>query len=112
MLGESPTNIVAAAEPEVVRDRRNPLGFRVAELSNETQQVTGLSGVRIAELNEGPGRDAGLQNGDVIVSLNREEVSSPESFAEIASSLPESGFVPIRIVREGQGTTMALELQP
>ncbi len=112
VLGDSPTNIVAAAEPAVVRDRRNPLGFRVSELSAETQQVTGLSGVRIAELNDGPGRDAGLQNGDVIVSLNRQDVTSPESFAEIASSLPESGFVPIRIVREGQGTTMALELAP
>jgi hypothetical protein len=30
----------------------------------------------------------------------------------VASNLPDSGFVPIRIIREGQGTTMALELDP
>lgn len=111
-LGSSPTNIVASNTPEVVRDRRNPLGFRVSELSEETRQVTGLSGVRIAELNNGPGREAGLLEGDVIVSLNRQEIGSTEEFAAVANSLPESGFVPIRIVREGQGTTLALELTP
>jgi serine protease Do len=53
-----------------------------------------------------------LREGDVIVALNRREVSSTEQFAEIARSLPGNGFVPIRIVREGQATTMALELAP
>jgi len=99
-------------EPEVVRDRRNPLGFRVRELSEETRQVTGLQGVRIAELNEGPGREAGLREGDVIVALNRQQVNDAEEFAAIASELPETGFVAIRIVREGQATTLALELSP
>jgi serine protease Do len=111
-LGSSPTNVVAAAEPEVVRDRRNPLGFRVAELSTETRQVTGLNGVRIAEISGGPGRDAGLLEGDVIVALNRQEISSTEQFAQVADNLPEAGFVSIRIIREGQGTTLALELSP
>lgn len=112
VLGDSPTNEVAANTPEQVRDRRNPLGFRVTELSDETRQVTGLSGVRIAELEAGPGRTAGLQEGDVIVSLNRQTITSTQQFAQVAESLPDSGFVPIRIVREGQGTTLALELAP
>lgn len=109
-LGSSPTNVVASTEPEIARDRGNPLGFRVAELSAEARQISGLSGVRIAELSEGPGREAGLREGDVIVALNRREVANTEQFAQIASTLPESGFVPIRIVREGQATTLALEL--
>ncbi len=112
VLGSSPTNSVAVAEPVVVRERGNPLGFRVSELSDDMRRVTGLSGVQIAELNEGPGREAGLLVGDVIVSLNRQEIDSADKFALVASDLPESGFVPVRIVREGQGTTMALELAP
>ena len=112
VLGSSPTNIVAVAEPEVVRERINPLGFRVSELSDDVRRVTGLSGVQIAELNAGPGREAGLLVGDVIVSLNRQEIDSAAKFASVASNLPSSGFVPVRIVREGQGTTMALELDP
>jgi len=111
-LGSSPTNIIAAVSPEPARDRGNPLGFRVNELSAETKQVTGLSGVRIAEIVDGPGREAGLVEGDVIVALNRRDIASTEQFAEIANQLPASGFVPIRIIREGQGTTMALELSP
>lgn len=111
-LGSSPTNAVASVSREPARDRRNPLGFRVTELSDETRQVTGISGVRIAEIGAGPGRNAGLAEGDVIVALNRREVTSAEEFAEIADQLPESGFVSIRIIREGQGTTMALELSP
>ena len=112
VLGSSPTNVVASETPDVPRDRGNPLGFRVAELGEEARQISGLSGVRIAELSEGPGREAGLQEGDVIVSLNRREVTSTEQFAQIASDLPETGFVPIRIVREGQATTLALEMAP
>lgn len=112
VLGSSPTNIMVAAQPEITKERGNPLGFRVTDLSEETRQVTGLGGVRITELNEGPARDAGLLVGDVVVALNRQEVTSSTEFAEVANNLPESGFVPIRIVREGQGTTMALELSP
>lgn len=112
VLGSSPTNSVAVAEPEVVRERGNPLGFRVSELSDDVRRVTGISGVQIAELNDGPGREAGLVVGDVIVSLNRQDIDSADKFASVASDLPSSGFVPIRIVREGQGTTMALELNP
>jgi len=112
VLGSSPTNIVAATQPEVTKDRSNPLGFRVTELSEETRQVVGIKGVRIAELDEGPGRDAGLLVGDVVVALNRQEIASSIEFSSVASNLPESGFIPIRIIREGQGTTMALELSP
>ena len=112
VLGSSPTNSVAVAEPEVVRERGNPLGFRVSELSDDMRRVTGLSGVQIAELDEGPGREAGLLAGDVIVSLNRQEIDSADKFVSVAGNLPNSGFVPIRIIREGQGTTMALELDP
>lgn len=112
ILGNSPTNSVMAAGSEVVRESSNPLGFRVSELSADVRRVSGLSGVQITELNDGPGREAGLLIGDVIVSLNREAIDSADLFASVASNLPGSGFIPIRIVREGQGTTLALELGP
>ncbi|MFT4863384.1 MAG: serine protease Do [Pseudohongiellaceae bacterium] len=112
VLGSSPTNEIAPEEPEVVRENRNPLGFRVTELDDELRRIAGISGVSIAELTAGPGRDAGLLEGDVIVALNRQELSSTEEFAAIASRLPESGFVSIRIMREGQAYTLALELMP
>ena len=112
VLGSSPTNMAAAEAPTARIERGNPLGFRVADLREETRQITGLDGVRIVELDDGPGREAGLLEGDVIVALDRQAVVSPDRFAEVVRNLPEVGFVPIRIVREGQATTLVLELSP
>ena len=111
-LGSSPTNVVASVSRQPSQKRENPLGFQVAELSDETKQVTGVSGVRITDMDDGPGRAAGLLEGDVIVALNRQVIVSEESFSAIIEELPPTGFVPVRILREGQGPTMALALSP
>ena len=112
VLGSSPTNESSVAVVDTAPERANPLGFKVAELSDETRQVAGIDGVRVAQVEDGPGREAGLQEGDVVTSLNREPVTSVSEFAAIAEALPESGFVQIRIMRQGQGTTLSLELKP
>ena len=111
-LGSSPTNAAASQTPEVIREKRNPLGFRVAELGREIRQIAGVNGVRVAEIGPGPGREAGLMEGDVIMALNRKELNSTGEFAEIANALSETGFVHIRIFREGQAYTLNLELTP
>lgn len=112
ILGDSPMNAVAQVSPEPIQERVNPLGFRVADLSEEARQVSGLSGVRITELSNGPGKEAGLQQDDVIVALNRQQTPDRDVFSRVEQSLPDSGFVPIRIVRGGQATTLAIELTP
>ena len=111
-LGSSPTNVAASRDAGVIRQSSNPLGLRVAELGEEARRVSGLSGVRIMEVSPGPGLQAGLREGDVIVSLNRQKITSTGQFARIARSLPDTEFIPIRIVREGQATTLALQLPP
>ena len=112
VLGSSPTNEASIVVEDNPPERANPLGFKISELSEETRQVAGIDGVRIAQVEEGPGREAGLREGDVVVSLNRQPVPSVSDFASVAESLPASGFVQIRIVRQGQGTTLSLELKP
>ena len=112
VLGSSPTNEASIVVEDTAPERANPLGFKISELSEETRQVSGIDGVRIAQVEEGPGREAGLREGDVVVSLNRQPVPSVSDFASVAESLPASGFVQIRIVRQGQGTTLSLELKP
>ncbi|MEX0618703.1 MAG: Do family serine endopeptidase [Pseudohongiellaceae bacterium] len=110
VLGASPTNNAAETAAVEVPERSNPLGFDVAELGREARQVTGLSGVRITAVEPGPGRAIGLRQGDVVVSLNRTEIDSVDQYYQTLSELPEHGFVPIRIVREGSGSTLALDL--
>jgi serine protease Do len=67
--------------------------------------------VRIEELQDGPAAKAGLEEGDVIVELNRMPVPDIGAFSAAAEQLPATGFVPVRIVREGRGTTLVLELE-
>jgi len=68
-------------------------------------------GVQIDQLREGPAMQAGLASGDVIVSLNHQDIRSVDDFNRIVESLPAQGFIPIRIVRDGRGTTLVLELR-
>ncbi|MFM1896289.1 MAG: hypothetical protein RLZZ385_1363 [Pseudomonadota bacterium] len=109
-LGSSPTNTLAETTPDPVQPLVNPLGITVVELSAEARQVAGVAGVRVVEVIDGPGAEAGIAEGDVIVALNRQEIRSVEDFNAIAAQLPPSGFVPVRILREGRGTTLALEM--
>ena len=51
---ESPTNTVASVGAQSIQNRLNPLGL-VTDLSSETKQVAGITGVRITEMNEGLG---------------------------------------------------------
>ncbi len=110
VLGSSPLNIAQEEVVQSVPQGVNPLGLRVADLSREARQVSGLSGVRVVEVIPGPAEDAGIIADDVIVSLNRQEIVSAEQFAQVLRDLPSNGFVPVRIVREGRGTTLALDL--
>lgn len=109
-LGSSPLNEAVESVPETVTLRRNPLGLEVAELDREARQVAGVSGIRVTEVDNGPAQEAGIREGDVIVSLNRVDIDNVEQFDDIVARLPGNEFVPIRIVREGRGTTLALEM--
>lgn len=109
-LGSSPTNTMTMIEPKVMQKRGTPLGFRVGELNWDPRQLASRKGVRIVELSAGPGMEAGLREGDVIIALNRQPISSTDDFAEVASSLPDAGFVHIRFFRGDQVATSALVL--
>lgn len=111
VVGSLPGTGVAALREPQEGPRANTLGISVGELGQEAQQVAGISGVRVEELVEGPASSAGLMVGDVIVELNRQEVPSMSEFARVADALPAAGFIPIRIVREGRGTTLVLKLE-
>ena len=111
VVGSLPGSGIASANPPIETPRANTLGLTVGALSQEAQEVAGIEGVRVDELDEGPAANAGLINGDVIVELNRLAVPTMEAFRLAVESLPDEGFVPIRIWREGRGTTLVLELE-
>ncbi|MCB1671398.1 MAG: Do family serine endopeptidase [Gammaproteobacteria bacterium] len=105
-LGSSPLNVTQEEVAEAQPERRNPLGLRVADLN----PAYSVSGVQVLEVFDGPAQQAGILEGDVIVALNRQEITSMEQFSAVVESLPAQGYVQVRIVREGVGTTLALDM--
>lgn len=114
VVGALPGADVAAAAISRPETRDNTLGLTILPITRE--QLLAMpepagGGVVVDQLPEGPARNAGLASGDVIVMLNHQRVSSVDDFNRIAESLPPSGFVPVRILRNGRGTTLVLELR-
>ena len=111
IVGSLPGNGLASMDRAVEPPRGNTLGLTVSQLSEEERGSPG-SGVRIDEVDEdGPAANAGLISGDIIISLNHRPVTDLQTFGSVTDDLPEGGFVPVRIMRDGRGTTLVLELK-
>jgi len=54
----------------------------------------------------GPAARAGVQQGDVVITVNNRPVTPDESLAYIVSSLPVGSRVPIELIRNGQRRTV------
>jgi serine protease Do len=114
VVGALPGADVASAGVRPPPPRGNSLAMTVTALDPALQSelaVLADGGVIIDQLRDGPGMRAGLASGDVIVSLNHQDIRSVDDFNQVVEQLPAEGFVPIRIVRDGRGTTLVLELR-
>jgi serine protease Do len=94
--------------------RGNSLALTVQNLDADLRSAAPAlanGGVQVDQLRDGPARSAGLESGDVIVSLNHQAIQNVDDFNRVVEELPAEGFVPVRVVREGRGTTLVLELR-
>ncbi|MBX2824303.1 MAG: DegQ family serine endoprotease [Gammaproteobacteria bacterium] len=88
------------------------LGLVVGSLPADKMEELGVEhGVLISEvLSSTPAADAGLQPGDVLVSLNREPIHSVEDFARIVESLPENKSFAVLLQRGGAALFRAIKI--
>jgi serine protease Do len=110
IVGALPGGAVAAQSQAVEPPLANRLGLTVSPLDPGLREIIGISGVQVQEVLDGPAEQVGLSEGDVIVELNRVPVPDMDAFDRAARQLPETGFVPVRILRDGRGTTLVFEL--
>lgn len=114
VVGALPGSELAQGSSRPSQPRGNSLALTVdslpAELEEENPELAS-GGVVIDELRQGPARQAGLASGDIIVMLNHQTVNSVNDFNAIVDDLPETGYVPVRVVRNGRGSTLVIELQ-
>ena len=113
-MGELAQETVTAKTPTVEPRPavEGVLGLVVSSLSEEErQQLRVISGgVRVTRVLRGPARDAGVQPGDVVLTLAGQEVDSPERFAEVAGRLTPGTTVPMLVSRTGAPSFLPLEV--
>lgn len=92
-------------EPEV-----NPAGLVVRALNDEERAAFELDSGVMVESVSGAAEKAGLQVGDVIVSLNLTAVNTPQAVETILAELPADKAIPVLIARAGQQNFHTLRL--
>ncbi len=87
------------------------LGLVVSDLTAEQQAEVG-TGVMVQQVEpSGPAAEAGVQQGDIVISFNHTDISSVEQFAELVSEAPVGKPLPLLIQRGDSPLYSALTLQ-
>jgi serine protease Do len=90
------------------------LGVFIADVTSEDVDRLGLRverGVRITGVaDEGPARDAGLQEDDVIVSWNDDRIESEAQLRRVLNETPAGRSASLGVIRSGSETSIAVEL--
>ena len=106
-VGELPAGAtVDAPQPKL------PLGLAVERLSAEDREAARVTegGVGIVRVEPGAAEQAGVQPGDVLLSLSGQKIDSPERLKEVVEKLPPGVSVPLLIQRNGGPLFLALDV--
>ena len=101
---------IAAASPSTGVEVQG-LGLKVRDLSDDERASSGATdhGVIVSEVAEGPGRRAGIREGDLILMLSNEKVSDSDDFKRLAAELPPGKAVSVLVQRQGSPIFLALK---
>ena len=104
-----PASTLAKVMPQLERQgkvRRGYLGVNIENLDFRAQQAFGLSsgqGALVIQVNEGtPGAEAGLQHGDVILTVDGRKVGTTRDLIDYVSDQPPGSQVRLEVLREGK----------
>ncbi|WP_243755338.1 DegQ family serine endoprotease [Thiomicrorhabdus sp. 6S3-12] len=89
----------------------NRLGVTVEEIPKAWLQDNGLPyGVRVTDVSSGPAEQAGIRNGDIIVTIDFKPVKSVRELNKLLQSLPKKRSLPVRVIRNGRSVFLPLVL--
>ena len=90
----------------------NDMKVVVRELTAEQRKRLELpeGGVIVEEVMEGPGREAGIRKGDVLLMVNNQNVENVPQFEKLLAGLPRDHPIPLLIQRRGAPTFLAFKL--
>ena len=94
--------------------RRGWLGVSVQGMTKEMLRffhIDRIRGVVVTQVMEGsPGARAGLKQGDVILSLENNEVSDKSDYSERVSTYPAGNTMYMKILRDGKERALSLKV--
>ncbi len=113
-LGERPTERQVAREKKPQQEQEESqqrLGVQVTDLTGDLAQELGYQnseGVVVARVTPGsPADEAGLQGGDLIVSVNRKAVANTDQFIQAMKAAGQKGKV-LLLVKRGEVSQFAV----
>lgn len=87
------------------------LGMELSELTdNELAELDIENGLRIEAVTGVVASEAGLQRGDVIISLNNRELGSLTDFVDIAQTLPIDRPIPLLVLRADEQSFFTMRI--
>jgi serine protease Do len=80
------------------------LGLEVQPLTDEQKKEMELEqgGLIVTGVDDGPGKDAGIREGDVLQMINNERITGVQQLTDIVNNLPKNKFASI-LVQRSQG---------
>ena len=88
------------------------LGMQTMELSRrELAELNIKYGIRAGKVSaNGAAADAGIRNGDIIVSFNKVDVESPRQLDQLVENSPRDHAVPVLVLRDRTPHFIALKV--
>lgn len=115
-LGELPTekDLARAVNPNPANPVAtvNTFAVEVTELTEQHLQKLGrdTQGLLVERVLEGPAQQAGMLDGDLIVSINNRLVNSVDQFAKLLQNLKSSSTVPVLVERQQGPVFLAIRV--
>jgi serine protease Do len=112
-IGELPNDEEKVSTSKVNTSEKNRLGLVVTELTDEQRSELDIQeegGVIVDEVDKGPGHQAGLRRGDVILMLNHTRILNVNEFQDLVKDLPAGKTVPILVHRSNGVLFLAIKV--
>ncbi|MFH1824998.1 MAG: Do family serine endopeptidase [Candidatus Firestonebacteria bacterium] len=90
------------------------IGVKLQEMDKKlTKKFNVEKGMLISEVDEkGPGKEAGLKGGDVIIKFNGKEISAPSELVQMVAEKEVGDVIALLILRDGKEKEIKVELAP
>lgn len=93
--------------------RRGWLGVRIQDVTDDIAEAMGLekvAGALVTSVPEGPAKEAGMQDGDVILNFDGVEVADTRGLVRQVGASPVGETVRVLVFREGETVTLRVTL--